>query len=79
MSKLMISHAMSVIASPFIFSFSLAFAFGVYYKDFSNIFEGVPFIAFQTYIIYLLASPLLVYVFYQYLFLYMTVSLSYHN
>lgn len=54
---------MSLITTPFIFSFSLAVAFGFYYKDLSNIFGGVPCIAFQAYLIYFIAVPLLIYVF----------------
>lgn len=59
MNKILISHASSIIISPFVLSFFIALCWGVYSNDF-NTMSGIPFIAFEAYIIYFLSSILII-------------------
>ena len=57
MDKKLISHSIAIITTPFYFSFLLAVAYAIYFKEYSNIFAGTPIIIFMTMFLYMISAP----------------------
>lgn len=59
MDKIMISHASSLIITPFLFSFIVSIGYAIYELELAFMFSGIPFVMFSAFVLLGCVSPII--------------------